>query len=204
MDNGAMHHNPLISPILSLLRAAPAGLSEHELIKRLQQRDVAFAGKGTAQGADLALFRKHFLVMNALYQLQGLLREEGSALRIDPLLIVLVADVEPDGPGGGELAGDEALRRYYLDWDNLHQTSASDVAALLQGFWDHYHAVDRQAEALALLGLAGCEAFTWASIQRRYRQLITRHHPDKGGEPGRFIEIREAYELLRRSHGKTP
>ncbi|WP_275099735.1 DNA-J related domain-containing protein [Sedimenticola hydrogenitrophicus] len=197
-----MHNNPLICPILSLLRASPAGLSELELIKRLQQRDAAFAGKGTAPGADLALFRKHFLVMNALYQLQGLLREEGLALRIDPLLIVLVSGEECNGPGGGELAGGEALRRYYLDWDNLHQTSASDVAALLQGFWDRYHAVDRQAEALALLGLAGCEAITWASIQRRYRQLITRHHPDKGGEPGRFIEIREAYELLRRLHAR--
>ena len=198
MDNDAMHNNPLIPPILSLLRMSPSGLSEHELIKRLQQQAECFSG--TAQGGDLALFQKHFLVMNALYQLQDKLLEEGLLLLIDPLLIRFVESGEGTDRHAAEIARDEPLRRYYLEWDNLHRTSESDVADLLQGFWERYYAVDRQAEALILLGLAGCEAPSWSTIQRRYRQMIALHHPDKGGDQERFIEIREAYELLRQLH----
>jgi len=193
-----MHNNPLIPPILFLLRMSPEGVSEHALIKQLQQQAESFAG--TAQSGDLALFQKHFLVMNALYQLRDVLLEEGIVLLIDPLLIRLVETGDEDDCYSSDLARDEPLRRYYLDWNNLHQTSASDVAALLQGFWDRYYAVDRQAEALTLLGLAQCEAPSWPVIQRSYRQLIARHHPDKGGAQDRFIAIREAYELLRQLH----
>lgn len=198
MDNGAMHNNPLTTPILSLLRESPDGLSEHELIKRLEWPPELCAG--TTHEGDLVLFRKHFLVMNALYRLQEQLAGEGLQLRIDPLLIVLEPGAER---GEGELAADQPLRRYYLDWDNLQQTSAADVAALLRGFWEQYHALDRQAEALRLLGLAEVEELTWGAIQRRYRQLATLHHPDKGGEAERFIEIRAAYQLLRRLHGPS-
>lgn len=191
-----MHNNPLIPAILSLLRNATDGLSEHELIKQLQQRAESFAG--TAQRGDLALFQKHFLVMNALYQLQASLAKEGVGLQIDPLSIRLLQGGEGTRIPAAQLTRDEPLRRYYLDRNNLHRTSASDVAALLQGFWARYHAADRQAEALARLGLTLCDAPAWPEIERNYRRLVAQHHPDKGGEPGRFIEIREAYELLRR------
>lgn len=201
MDNDAMHNNPLTAPILSLLRESPDGLSEHALIKRLEWPPELCAD--TAQEGDLVLFRKHFLVMNALYRLQEQLADEGLQLRIDPLLIVLQPGPESDARNDWELAADQPLRRYYLDWDNLQQTGADDVAALLRGFWERYHALDRQAEALRLFGLAGMEELTWGAIQRRYRQLATQHHPDKGGESGRFIEIRAAYELLRRLHGPS-
>ncbi len=200
MDNGVMYNNPLITPILSLLRNAPRGLSEHELIKRLQQ-ESPFAA--LERRGDLALFQKHFLVMNALYQLQEMLLEEGGLLLIDPLSIRLVESGDSAERQAAEIARDEPLRRYYLDRDNLQQTSAADVAALLQGFWGRYYALDRQAEALTLLGLATCEALSWPMIQRRYRQLVALHHPDRGGEPGRFIEIREAYELLRQLYAQA-
>lgn len=199
MDNGTMHNNPLIAPILALLHETPDGMSEHALIKRLAWPSELCAD--CAQEGDLALFRKHFLVMNALYRLQEQLAAEGLRLRIDPLLIVLEPGAAGDPESEGELAGDQPLRRYYLDWDNLQQTGADDVAALLRGFWEQYHALDQQAEALRLFGLTGMDGLTWGAIQRRYRQLAAQHHPDKGGEPARFIEIRSAYELLRRLHG---
>lgn len=194
-----MHNNPLIPSILSLLQAAPDGLSEHELIKQLQQTG-ALPGRG--QGGDLALFQKHFLVMNALYQLRDRLFEEGIGLHINPLAIRLASRtdgglVDPSMP-----SQDEPLRRYYLDWDNLEGTSEADVAALLQGFWKRFYAFDHQAEALQQLGLAPGEVPSWTAIQRNYRQLIGQHHPDKGGEPARFIQIREAYELLQQIYAR--
>ncbi|WP_428608987.1 DNA-J related domain-containing protein [Sedimenticola sp.] len=199
MDNGVMYNNPLIAPILSLLHEFPNGLSEHALIKRLEWPSELCAG--TTQDANLVLFRQHFLVMNALYRLQDQLAGEGRRLRIDPLVIRLEPVEECGAWDEGALAADQPLRRYYLDWDNLQQTRAADVAALLRGFWEQYHAIDQQVEALRLFGLTEVEELTWGSIQRRYRQLAARHHPDKGGEPARFIEIRTAYELLKWLHG---
>ena len=34
-------------------------------------------------------------------------------------------------------------------------------------------------------------------IKQQYRQKIANVHPDKGGDAARFIEIREAYEILK-------
>ena len=33
-------------------------------------------------------------------------------------------------------------------------------------------------------------------IKRSYRKLASQHHPDKGGDKGRFQEIEEAYRIL--------
>ncbi len=194
-----MHNNPLIPSILSLLRAAPDGLSEHGLIKQLQQLG-ALPGRG--QGGDLALFQKHFLVMNGLYQLRDRLFDEGITLHIDPLAIRLAARTDRDRIDPSVPSQDEPLRRYYLDWDNLEGTSEADVAALLQGFWKRFYAFDQQAGALQQLGLAPDPVPSWSAIQRNYRQLIGQHHPDKGGDPARFIQIREAYELLQQLYAR--
>lgn len=196
MNNGTMHNNPLVAPILKQIRNFPQGLSEHELIKQLQG-DASLASD--AIRSDLALFQTHFLVMNALYRLQGSLREEGLLLQIDPLCIRLLplTTADPDRA----VARDQTLRRYYLDLDQLQQTTASDVTALLQGFWDRYYAIDCQAEALRLLGLVDEGTPSWERIQQHYRRQAARHHPDRGGDTARFVEIREAYELLRQLHG---
>ena len=39
------------------------------------------------------------------------------------------------------------------------------------------------------------------SIERRYRQLAMKHHPDKGGNADHFVEIKQAYESLIQSVG---
>ncbi|MCW8943291.1 MAG: DnaJ domain-containing protein [Sedimenticola sp.] len=193
-----MHNNPLIVPILALLHDEPEGLSEHEMIKRLLESGDHFSE--TAQAGDLALFQKHFLVMNALYQIQDSMLEWGMSLQIDPLSIRFIPGDRAERPEGMDISASEPLRLYYLDWDNLNETSESDVTALLTSFWDRYYAIDKQADALTQLGLTDGDGLNWSVIQRRYRQLITTHHPDKGGEQARFIEIREAYELLKKHY----
>ena len=87
-----MPDNPFKASVLILIKTAPAGLSEYDLIQRLQDHDAAFTFDG--ENPNLALFRKHFLVMNALYQLQTELFEQGMYLSISPLDIRLepVAD----------------------------------------------------------------------------------------------------------------
>jgi hypothetical protein len=198
MDNGGMHNNPLIVPILALLHDTPEGMSEHELITQLMSEGDHFTEQ--ASSGNLALFQKHFLVMNALYQIQDSMLEWGMSLQIDPLLIKFVASKEATPSAGMDISANEPLRRYYLDWGNLHETTESDVSNLLRGFWDRYYAIDKQTESLQRLGLTGSEKMSWEIIQRRYRELITLHHPDKGGEPAQFIEIREAYELLKKHY----
>jgi len=38
-------------------------------------------------------------------------------------------------------------------------------------------------------------------IRRAYRELVMRHHPDRGGDPQKFRQIQEAYRLL--THSKA-
>ena len=37
---------------------------------------------------------------------------------------------------------------------------------------------------------------TAQEIRKNYRKLVIKHHPDKGGDPGKFEEIQNAYEVL--------
>lgn len=189
--------NPLLPLVLRLLRETPTGISEHELLKKIEA-----AGGVIAQAVDddrLALFRKHFLLMNALYRLQEQLwRDERMWLQISPLRIALLEriDAAPSGESAlGEAAGDAALREYYLDWRELQNTDSAAVAELLDGFWRRYHAADGRAEALAVLQLDA--AADWAQVKRQYRRLAGLAHPDRGGDGAAFLAIREAYETLR-------
>jgi trans-2-enoyl-CoA reductase len=40
------------------------------------------------------------------------------------------------------------------------------------------------------------DAATRPQIRRRYRNLITKEHPDKGGDADRFAAIQRAYDVL--------
>lgn len=184
-------HNPLMGPVLRLLRSHPLGLSEHQIIRSLE---AAPGFPVTTQEPQLALFQKHFLVMNALYRLRdSLWCEEKLVLEISPLRIVLrLAGTSEDN---GLQNSDHALTSYYLDWQQLQQTRADDVAELLAGFWQRFSGVERRDWALAVLDLPGHA--DWPVIQHRYRQLAARHHPDRGGDTAIFLEVREAFETLR-------
>jgi len=191
-----MPDNPFKAPILALIKSAPAGLSEYVLIQRLQERDGAFAFDDVEP--ELALFRKHFLVMNALYQLQTELFGQGMFLSISPLDIRL-GPVEDTGLTA--LPTDNAtapLREYYLDWEIFRQTGQADVEDMLVRFRERYLAIDERLGALQMLELPANAP--WEMIRQAYRRLAARHHPDKGGDAARFRAIREAYECLMRCY----
>ena len=190
-----MPDNPFKNAILALIREFPLGFTEYDLIQRLQEREDSFAFAG--ESADLVLFRKHFLVMNALYQLQSELFDTGMYLTVSPLDIRLepVQMSKLTSPPTDNAA---PLRAYYLNWDNLMQTGHTDVAAMLRRFQERYLALDERIQAMQTLDLP-VDA-PWETIKQSYRRLAAQHHPDKGGDPARFRAIRVAYEILQRCY----
>lgn len=191
--------NPLVPAVLRLLRAdaargAAAGISEYELLKQLEATGVDFSAPGVEP--DLLLFKKHFLLMNALYRLQDTLwREERIWLAISPLRIAFEAAADEAGGRALDAAAGGALRDYYLDWREFEGTDGAAVTALLNGFWQRLHAVDARAQALRALRLEADA--DWDAVQGQYRRLAAATHPDRGGDGAQFLVVREAYEILR-------
>lgn len=190
-----MQSNPIKVAILDLLRISEKPLSEYQIITHLKKLALLENEEG-----NLALFKLNFLVMNALYQLQQELMNEHLylhistlAIQIEPINTMNKAILSTDYTGG-------TLRNYYLDWSNLEGISEQDVEKLLNGFWRRFLSQDKQVDALLTLGLS-VDA-DWPTIQKAYRRLAALHHPDKGGRPQCFIEIREAYEILQLNEGK--
>ncbi len=184
--------NPLIIPILDILKQSGTAMSEHELIVQLRQLLDTLPGRSAS--SQLALFQTHFMVMNALYQLQQSLVDENIYLYISPLKIYLQAASDTLSTAVADNTVDESLRHYYLDWDNMEQTSEQDVQSLLDGFWQYYLAEDKQADAYKTLGVeVGAD---WGIVKKAYRRLIVDAHPDRGGDAAEFMAVREAYEVL--------
>jgi hypothetical protein len=186
--------NPLIPELLALLRQHPEGISEFSLMKALEQHQ---AFSDLADDYQLRLFQKHFMIMHGLYTLQTRLwYEEQLRVEISPLSVRLYTDaIEAVSEAAGVLGAGDALRDYYLDWQQLSCTSAEDVQKLLRGFWNRCFDPGARQQALQVLELE--EGASEESIRLRYRQLAARLHPDKGGDSEAFIEVRRAYELLR-------
>lgn len=188
-------NNPLIQPILSILEASDKGISEFELLRLLERQAPIFDELGS--DPDLKLFRKHFLIMNALYQLQRKLWQEDEVhLYISPLKIHLeaVAKVEVSQSSEVEDGAEAKLAAYYLDWDEYDNTDAEDVAALLKGFYNKLFNHEDTEKALKTLGIK--ENPTKSEIKHAYRLLVRKAHPDKGGDTKKFIKLRKAYEHL--------
>ena len=188
-------NNPLIQPILSILEASDQGISEFELLRQLERQAPIFDELGN--DPNLKLFRKHFLIMNALYQLQSQLWQEDEVrLYISPLQIHLeaVAQIEASQSSEVEDGAEAKLAAYYLDWDEYDNTNAEDVEALLKGFYNKLFNQEDTENALKLLGIK--ENPTKSEIKRAYRLLVKKAHPDKGGDAKKFIKLRKAYEHL--------
>jgi hypothetical protein len=184
------------------LRDVDKGVSEYELLKALETEGMGPAP--AAADADLHLFQRHFLLMNALYRLQDQLwREERVWLTISPLRIAIESAIENAPAQASEqplgAAENTALRDYYLDWREFEATDGAAVATLLDSFWQKLHAHDGRAAALATLQL--CADAGWDEVQRQYRRLAAATHPDRGGDGDRFLAVREAYEILRLARG---
>ncbi|MGA7799678.1 MAG: DNA-J related domain-containing protein [Gammaproteobacteria bacterium] len=177
--------------LLAVLRSHPRGTSEHELFKTLANR-----GDGRFEDAvfhtPLALFRAHFLLFHNLYRLQErLCRARRGRLQITPLRIRLW---DGEATAGTGMDDPDPLREYYLDMNNLADTTDREVRRMLGEFWSGLGRNEQRREALAVLGLS--DPVDDRQIKRAYRRLAMAHHPDRGGDTARLQTLNAAMALL--------
>jgi len=173
-----------------LLQMQDGPLREYELLRLLDDAPREFGLPEKRDGTH-ALFRAHFVLFHALYRLRDELWATRSGhLAIDPLAIRL----HPYREGDDALAIPDPLRAYYLDLDQLETTGPGDVEALLTDFYARMLRDDRRAAALAEFELE--DPVDEAAIRHRYRELASRHHPDRGGSTARFQAINRALRVL--------
>lgn len=188
--------NPLVSPILVILKNHPNGISEFDLLKKLRDQLPEF--NTLAEDVNLLLFRQHFLIMNALYQLQSSLwQEENLMLSICSTHIHLLSNTQVPLSDTTTLSDsvDVKLATYYLDWSEYKTTDVKEVSYLLNRFYKGIGLRGDRALALKTLGIES-DTPSKADIKRQYRKLAQHHHPDRGGNQDIFIDLRQAYEYL--------
>lgn len=189
--------NPLVGPILAILKKSPNGISEFDILKAL--KDLLPAFSQLADDSNLQLFRQHFLIMNALYQLQtSLWQEENLVLDITATRITLFSASQVKLSGSTHLSDsvDAKLAAYYLDWDEYEKTDADEVSRLLNSFFKGISLTGNDRDTALKTLEIDAENPTKADIKQQYRKLAQQHHPDRGGDQDRFIDLRQAYEYL--------
>jgi len=199
-----MPHTPSgwapLQPILQeILLNHNNGLSEYELFDQLKSPPYALFTTEALRD-PLSLFQSHFILFNALYQLQdrwlrnktGLLQIHCSCIRHNPWQAGQNGMIEQD-----------KLRAYYLDWSNLSDTDQSQVEALLDSFWVAFSGAPNKVkennmplqQALNLLDLT--TPYTPQQLKLQYRKMLHQYHPDKGGDNGHTTQLHDAYQRLK-------
>jgi len=194
--NVAKGDNPLIWPVLSLLQSSNQSWKVHHLASALQ-------AKGLMHNLDPLpekdLFKRNFLLMNSLYELQDILMPK-QWLQVKAMEIQIFRII----PASADLqhSSDAALRDYYLDWHN-YDASVNVVREMLESFWSsyqHYIGVNGQlmhkGNALKVFELD--DTATNKDIRKQWRKLALKWHPDREqGNAERFREVCEAWQTLR-------
>lgn len=193
-----LQRSRLLDTLQLVLEAHPQGLNEHALIKALG--DVGVIEVTTQTFSDtMMLFRTHFLVYNALYELKDeLIRNAHWILEISAVNIKL----HPYEFGHQLLSEKDPMRDYYLDLSALQETTEEELDDMLRNFWkkidiEEEKQVARGLSSRALKCLDLEEPITFAEIKKQYRKLAMQHHPDRGGDPAKIQEINEAMEVLK-------
>ncbi|WP_018717595.1 DNA-J related domain-containing protein [Arhodomonas aquaeolei] len=184
---GAWDHH--LGRIEAMLREAPEGLAEFELIRGLQARDDVPEIAPGCLARPLAMYRTHFLLFHTLYRLGERLAVHGEDVQVDCLCIRILPRTTASA-----LGAPDGVRAFYTDMGNLDGITEAEVERLLGSFWQRLARDDGRADALAELGLS--DPVDDAAIRAAYRRLAMRHHPDRGGDGGRLREINRAMRTL--------
>lgn len=194
------------------------GVSEYELIEILIKAPYHFFDDASLR-EPLMLFKTHFIVFHALYQLKRRWIEQGEGvLDIHTLNIKLnqeSAHSDKNSTHGdnykdkesqdkvGAITEADALAEYYLDWGNFEKADRKSVDALLNAFWQRMasgnaHTFEQEdiADAHALLGLPQDEHVSLSVLKRVYKKALQLVHPDKGGTQQEAQDVIHAYQLL--------
>ena len=183
--------------MLKVLLLYPTGLSEFELIQKLEAEGQPGFETDCLKG-NLSLFQTHFFLFHSLYLLKEQLREQFDLnhkqqyrLEISPLCIQLIPLKENNATS---LAEHNPLRDYYLDLNNLKEVNETEVNQLFTRFWERFITNDERRDALKELELQ--DPVDWPTIKKQHRRLAMQHHPDRGGDEERLQAINAAMELL--------
>ncbi|MDK9738042.1 J domain-containing protein [Vibrio sp. D404a] len=189
--------NPLLWPIMEVLKKQPSGWKVHTLAAHLNDLDLVPILDAKP---EKDLFKKNFLIMNALYQLQETLFPE-SWLQVQAMDIELMHGRYY--ANGHSIDPEDPLRDYYIHWEN-YEAEEGEVKRLLNEFWSRYrkfvggeHMGDMDRDkALSLFELP-LDA-TSTEIRKRWRKLALRWHPDREeGNSDKFRILCEAWNVLR-------
>lgn len=164
-------------------------VKEFQLLQFIEQNHPEFF---EPLGTSPSLYKKHFLLFHRLYGLKQSLLKTGHSLMISALEIQILMSAAKNQA----LSDFDPLAEFYLTLENLYR-SDEEILAMQQQFWMRYLALDKKAAAIKTLGMQGVDPITADVLKKHYNQLIHRHHPDKGGNAQRFIQIQQAYSDLK-------
>ncbi|WP_235423488.1 DNA-J related domain-containing protein [Pseudoalteromonas luteoviolacea] len=189
--------NPLLDVIFEILSTG-THYKVHELAAQITSHKAL---PNLDSDPHKELFKKNFLIMNALYQLQNELHEYGHHLHVSNMDIYLhQAAVDTPNSNAPQVESSAALRHYYLDWSN-YETSEEDIEALLTSFWQKYllttPSLGSEARAQLQKKWQLPTQYSATELQKRWRQLAIENHPDKGGDAAIFKQIKQEYEQLK-------
>ena len=171
----------------------PDAMSEYELIRLLRDSHGDIFKEADLQNS-FELFQVHFLLFHCLYQLRDRwLSENRACLQIDAMEIRRLPYSQSNKEA---LTVADSLRAYYLDLSHLKQTSEEDAENLINDFWLKFVAAADRSDALKALELE--EGVSFDQIKLQYRQLVMRHHPDRGGSAKKLADVNQAMDVLKR------
>lgn len=179
-------------------------LSEFQLLKALQEAPYHLLPKSAFDDNTL-LFQVHFTLYNALYRMQHQgIKTKSFYLDILPTKIEKLPFSEKNSLGQ-ELATEDKLKRYYLDWNNFSETTADDIDAMLENFWKRLAGKYSEQELEPYLAKMDFNTLPTKSVLKaRYLQLSNQWHPDKGGDAKAFSELNDAYQILKAAIPNNP
>ncbi|UDM63211.1 molecular chaperone DnaJ [Pseudoalteromonas piscicida] len=189
--------NPLTDVIFKLIcqnqslkvHTIAAALMEQQQLPRLDEDE------------NKNLFKRNFLIMNALYQLQQEVFAEGQYLHVEALNVYLAPQL-----GEHQLALDDPLRSYYLDWQH-YETSSEEVSTLLDNFWQRFafngarQRINIKADELNAIKTRWRlpNGYDRRMLSQCWRKLALTHHPDKSGDEEAFKRLMNEYEILKQT-----
>lgn len=184
----------LFDPILLILEQYESGISEYDLLKNLAHRDDAKIHIEPFKD-NLTLFQTHFMLFHILYKLKEYLELfKNQTLEIS-CLCIKISPFFLNPSLNQNITFYDPMKSYYLDINNLINTTNDTVNEMLNSFWKKFSNYNKRTEALDILGLS--DPIEREEIEKRFRQLILEHHPDKGGNKEYIIQINRAMEILR-------
>ncbi|AHC16200.1 DNA-J related domain-containing protein [Salinispira pacifica] len=187
----ALLADQILPHLEEILKNYPEGITEYQLLKLLQER---FAGVfNSAESEPLEIYHSHFFLFHCLYHLQRQLWRSGQDLNIFCLDIRIVnyqpaaesgkrpvPDHTTEKPAEQSLDPADPLREYYLDWSNYEEADEESVAGMLRTASRLLNAYWQKDEAMETLGLT--EPLNRDELNRRFRELSKKYHPDAGAD----------------------